>query len=641
MPSLRHCILTASILLSTVLSTPAYSEAVSLWDLNTSVMALYIDGPTLTFRYHEPRIGLQEEGVVSGTLHFSGTKSGNTYSGTAHVFSKRCGAHPYYVTGTAAENGRSITLNGISPSAFNAACQPIRFREAVLVFSFLQLVSPPPVVVGSIDPDPVAAQEKRLRDLREQQERQARALREQQEHAERVRRERELEELRLAELRTFLSQRQACRKYDAEACDAALRSPHATAQDAAELRSWRDVAVKFASDYKACMSGSLSACDAALASAAGTDAQRRQLSEWRAAASPLNKAGAILSTCAATIATGVTDAIATIRNLPTSTQVAGGIAGALALMIAAMAMRRRRLPHASAGQPNPETSASPPAQPVSSNGKPIAAQGQSTTGWRQRLSGTISRWFAAVSHSTPPDTRNQATTPPWPLAVRDTPGAIAALELAHAYLEEVRETAAPSPDDEHIRKRHLNTLALAARQLEAAHKLDPDAVLEGQDEKQTPFRFTINELKAEALLLEGMTHQLYDTKRAIPALGRATSLNPNNPNAFYVLGLTHAANRNKAGAVEALQRAVTLDPGNISYRKELNRAESLTAAEIAGYKATRAGERIFDAGIKTANAGIVAYNVLVVVHNIFAFVWNVITFPIRVLLAIFRFVVLR
>jgi hypothetical protein len=86
---------------------------------------------------------------------------------------------------------------------------------------------------------------------------------------------------------------------------------------------------------------------------------------------------------------------------------------------------------------------------------------------------------------------------------------------------------------------------------------------------------------------------------------------------------------NKANAVAAFQRAVELDPKNIKYRKELSRADSLSAAEIAGYKATRAGERIYDAGIATANAGIMAWNV-------FAVIWNILTFPLRMLFAIFR-----
>jgi hypothetical protein len=228
-----------------------------------------------------------------------------------------------------------------------------------------------------------------------------------------------------------------------------------------------------------------------------------------------------------------------------------------------------------------------------------------------------------------------APLPPPEYRPRDTVGAIAAMELAHAYIEEVRDADMPGLEDTDARRHNLNTLSLASRQLDAAERLDPDGILEGRDAKENSYRFTINELKAEALLLEGLTHQVYDTKRAIPALIAATTANPNNPNAFYVLGLTHAANRNRSDAVAALQRAVALEPRNLAYRKELNRAESLTTAEIAGYKATRAGEKIFDAGVKTANAGIFVYNIGVYTWNVFAFTWNVLTFPIRIVFKIF------
>ena len=109
---------------------------------------------------------------------------------------------------------------------------------------------------------------------------------------------------------------------------------------------------------------------------------------------------------------------------------------------------------------------------------------------------------------------------------------------------------------------------------------------------------------------------------------------PDNPSAHYLLGLLHAANMNRSEAVAALQRAVDLDPKNLTYRKELNRAQSLSVGEIAAYKATRAGEHVYDAGIATANAGIRVYNVGVICWNIFAVAWNIVTFPLRLALKI-------
>jgi len=180
---------------------------------------------------------------------------------------------------------------------------------------------------------------------------------------------------------------------------------------------------------------------------------------------------------------------------------------------------------------------------------------------------------------------------------RDTTGAIAALELAQAYLEEVRDAEVPGYAEATLRKLHLNTLALATGQLERGKDLDPDAFLEGNDAQGNPRRLGFNELKAEALLLEGLTHQANDVRRAIVALAASTVLRPDNPHAFFALGLSRAAIGQKTGAVEALRQAVAINPKSIIYRKELNRAENLTAVEVAGYRSTRVGDRIVNAEI--------------------------------------------
>ena len=67
---------------------------------------------------------------------------------------------------------------------------------------------------------------------------------------------------------------------------------------------------------------------------------------------------------------------------------------------------------------------------------------------------------------------------------------------------------------------------------------------------------------------------------------------------------------------------MALDPKNIAYRKELNRVQNVSGAEIAAYRATRAGEKVFDASVTT--------------WNIFAIVWNIVTFPLRIVVGIFR-----
>src|SRR5262249_45817815 len=132
---------------------------------------------------------------------------------------------------------------------------------------------------------------------------------------------------------------------------------------------------------------------------------------------------------------------------------------------------------------------------------------------------------------------------------------------------------------------------------QVAEMFDAEAVLELTDAHGMPRRFSIQELKAEAHLLEGLTHQVSDVKRSIAALRAATQEDPNNPSAFFALGLTQAAAKNKKAAIAALRRAVELRPKNLTYRKELGRAENLTSVEVAAYRSTRVGDNIIDASI--------------------------------------------
>jgi tetratricopeptide (TPR) repeat protein len=637
MRSFQHLLLSTFILAAAAVAPPTFAQdhASSLWELNGSVLGLYKNGTERIFRYEEPRQAVRELGVETGTVMFNGTLAGNTYTGTAFVFHHRCGPTPFDVEGTLNDDERRIAFSGEQPMSFDEKCRVVDVEDVEFEIIFLRSLAPP-IVVGSIDRDPPAVndaeerekarlaailadkerEERRLRDLLAENDRNERELRERQ-------RQREQEEKRLSDLRHFSEQRDACRRYSIAACDTALRSPHASTQDAIDLQNWRGIALTFRVDLDACKNGSFSACDAALASPALLDAQRNQLQQWRAAASPYNRALMWFSGYIATVTAAANEATTTIRNLPTSTHVTGGLAAILTLALAGMALRSRRAQ--SADHPATAQPPEPDASPQQASASPAA---------RASLSEKITQVFQRAPQPEAP-AKSMSAAAAAPPAVRDTPGAIAALELAYAYIEEVREAETPGLEDHDLRKHHLNTLALASKQLDAAETIDPDAILEGQDEKEIPYRYSINELKSEALLLEGLTHQTYDVKRAIPALRKATTLNPNSARAFYVLGLTHAANMNKGEAVAAFERAVALDPKNLAYRKELNRAQSLSAGTIAAYKATRAGEKIFDAGVKTANAGIFIYNIGVYTWNVFAFTWNVLTFPFRLVLKIF------
>lgn len=430
--------------------------------------------------------------------------------------------------------------------------------------------------------------------------------------------ERQQREEREAWQQAFETWRTACGHHVVDACDAGLSSPHASSWDKIDLKERRSRAVAFNQAFEACKAGSVGDCDVAL-QAPGTRAdQTDQLSRWRQAAIDARRP----ATPAAVPVTAAPVSVATTASSISprlDSSIAVGI-GVLCVIFALVVLHLRAGniagTEAAAAGPSPISAA------LASARKTIESALKKTT--------DVAPVSPEATAAAPP-----SQPPPEPPRERDTPAAIAALELAHAYIEEVREAERPGVEDKDMRKDQLNTLSLAAKQLDLAEQNDPDAVLEGQDAKDIPYRYTVNELKAEALLLEGLTHQMFDLRRAIPALQKATALNPNQAQAFYVLGLTHASNMNKAEAIVAYECAVALDPKNIVYRKELNRAQNMSVSEIAAFKATRAGERIFDAGIKTANSGIFVYNIGVYAWNVFAFCWNVVTFPLRLLLKTF------
>lgn len=105
-----------------------------LWNHNGSVMRLIANGAERRFLYEMPREGLSSVGVSRGTLLFQGRKAGNSYSGTAYVFSQ-CGAQSYKVTGPVSDDQRQVTLVGRAPM-LDGNCRVTRYRDDILVFSY-------------------------------------------------------------------------------------------------------------------------------------------------------------------------------------------------------------------------------------------------------------------------------------------------------------------------------------------------------------------------------------------------------------------------------------------------------------------------------------------------------------------------
>lgn len=118
------------ILLAVLLTASAHAQ--TIWNHNGSDVELTSDGPTRVITYLQPRYGLP---VTRGTVLFRGTANGSRYSGTAYVFSSRCGAYGYAVSGDVNVPQKSIILYGEAP-AIDSSCNVIGLRDDVLVFSF-------------------------------------------------------------------------------------------------------------------------------------------------------------------------------------------------------------------------------------------------------------------------------------------------------------------------------------------------------------------------------------------------------------------------------------------------------------------------------------------------------------------------
>lgn len=120
------------LLFLTILASEAPGQ--TRWDHNGSIVTLHADGSKREFRYAVPRAGLS---VTSGTVLFTGKRDDGTYSGWAYIFSSRCGARPYQVTGTVAEDQRSVSMEGKAPIV-DGSCMVVGFREDVLFFNLIE-----------------------------------------------------------------------------------------------------------------------------------------------------------------------------------------------------------------------------------------------------------------------------------------------------------------------------------------------------------------------------------------------------------------------------------------------------------------------------------------------------------------------
>ena len=159
---------------------------------------------------------------------------------------------------------------------------------------------------------------------------------------------------------------------------------------------------------------------------------------------------------------------------------------------------------------------------------------------------------------------------------RDTPRALSAMELAHAFLTELEEEELVGASEE------LQTLSLAARQIRNAEWFDPDALITVSAEEDVPLTLTLSKLKARALLAEAKIRVIRDQpNRAATCLKHAIRLSPKDPHLHYSLGVVLIDLAQKRQAITTLKTAVQLQPSDIEYRKALDRARHISRSAKA------------------------------------------------------------
>ena len=118
----------------------------TLWRHNGSTMRLVSDGSRRQMLYEVPSDVMLGAGARPGTLLFDGERHGDTYTGTARLFSSACGVNTYQVRGTVSPDQRRVELRGLARRLDRITCQPTAPFEDVLVFELIERTGQAPAV---------------------------------------------------------------------------------------------------------------------------------------------------------------------------------------------------------------------------------------------------------------------------------------------------------------------------------------------------------------------------------------------------------------------------------------------------------------------------------------------------------------
>ncbi len=102
-------------------------------------------------------------------------------------------------------------------------------------------------------------------------------------------------------------------------------------------------------------------------------------------------------------------------------------------------------------------------------------------------------------------------------------------------------------------------------------------------------------MKISAFIYEGKLKLRTEGKPGIYPLISATKIRPDLPEPWYELGLAHTAYAHKLQAIDALQKALLIEPYNPKFTKAMEEAKAIPAAVafVEGAKTTARGASTF------------------------------------------------
>jgi hypothetical protein len=108
----------------------------SYWKSANSIMQLEARGINRKFFFYKPSGAELKAGAKAGSLRFDGQISGKGYTGTAFLYSEKCGRSAFQVSGEIENDDSRVILSGRAPHV-DSNCRKIGRTDQTLIFDFM------------------------------------------------------------------------------------------------------------------------------------------------------------------------------------------------------------------------------------------------------------------------------------------------------------------------------------------------------------------------------------------------------------------------------------------------------------------------------------------------------------------------